>query len=137
MMIDSFFSYFIVGGFMKITVDELLQKLGSIHLIDIRDKESYLEGHIPGAKNIVSSELIYHPNRYLDFDKEYYLYCDVGYISEDVCMRLRMKGYRAISIIGDKVEAAKLYQMAQDINKITQEIDPRDIADKISELFES
>lgn len=44
---------------------------------------------------------------------------------------------RAISIIGDKVEAAKLFQMAQDINKITQEIDPRDIADKISELFES
>ena len=36
-----------------------------------------------------------------------------------------------------KVEAAKLYQMAQDINKVTQEIDPRDIADKISELFES
>ena len=44
---------------------------------------------------------------------------------------------RSISIIGDKVEAAKLYQMAQDINKVTQEIDPRDIADKISELFES
>lgn len=44
---------------------------------------------------------------------------------------------RAISIVGDKVEAAKLYQMAQDINKITQEIDPKDIADKISELFQS
>ena len=44
---------------------------------------------------------------------------------------------RAISIVGDKVEAAKLYQMAQDINKITQEIDPRDIVEKISELFES
>ena len=44
---------------------------------------------------------------------------------------------RSVAIIGDKVEAAKLYQMAQDINKITQEIDPRDIADKISELFES
>ena len=44
---------------------------------------------------------------------------------------------RAISIVGDKVEAAKLYQMAQDINKITMEIDPRDIAEKISELFES
>ena len=43
---------------------------------------------------------------------------------------------RAISIVGNKVEAAKLYQMAQDINKVTQEIDPRDIADKISELFE-
>lgn len=44
---------------------------------------------------------------------------------------------RATSIVGDKVKAAKFYQTAQDINKITQEIDPRDIADKISELFES
>ena len=44
---------------------------------------------------------------------------------------------RSTSIVGDKIEAAKLYQMAQDINKVTQEIDPRDIADKISELFES
>ena len=44
---------------------------------------------------------------------------------------------RATSIVGDKIEAAKLYQLAQDINKVTQEIDPRDIADKISELFES
>ena len=44
---------------------------------------------------------------------------------------------RGITIKGDKVEAAKLYQTAQDINKVTQEIDPKDIADKISELFES
>ena len=44
---------------------------------------------------------------------------------------------RSITIVGDKVEAAKLYQAAQDINKVTQEIDPKDIADKISELFES
>ena len=44
---------------------------------------------------------------------------------------------RSTAIVGDKVEAAKLYQTAQDINKVTQEIDPRDIADKISELFES
>lgn len=44
---------------------------------------------------------------------------------------------RSVTIVGNKVEAAKLYQMAQDINKITMEIDPKDIADKISELFES
>lgn len=44
---------------------------------------------------------------------------------------------RSTSILGDKVEAAKLYQSAQEINKVTQEIDPKDIADKISELFES
>ena len=28
---------------------------------------------------------------------------------------------RAITIVGDKIEAAKLYQIAQDINKVTNE----------------
>lgn len=44
---------------------------------------------------------------------------------------------RAITITGDKIEAAKLYQVAQDINKITNEIDPQDIVNKISDLFQS
>lgn len=42
---------------------------------------------------------------------------------------------RAISLTGDKIEAAKLFQIAQDINKITNEIDPQDILDKINDLF--
>ena len=44
---------------------------------------------------------------------------------------------RAITIIGDKIEAAKLYQIAQDINKVTNEIDPQDITNKINNLFQS
>jgi tetratricopeptide (TPR) repeat protein len=43
---------------------------------------------------------------------------------------------RSITITGDKIEAAKLYQTAQDINKITNEIDPEEIVDKINGLFE-
>jgi len=43
---------------------------------------------------------------------------------------------RAITVTGDKIEAAKLYQTAQDINKVTNEIDPQDIIDKINDLFE-
>ena len=43
---------------------------------------------------------------------------------------------RSISITGDKIEAAKLYQIAQDVNKITNEIDPQDITDKINALFD-
>jgi len=42
---------------------------------------------------------------------------------------------RAIAITGDKIEAAKLYQIAQEINKVTGEIDPQEIMDKINELF--
>ena len=44
---------------------------------------------------------------------------------------------RAITIVGDKIEAAKLYQISQDINKITNEIDPQDITNKINNLFQS
>lgn len=44
---------------------------------------------------------------------------------------------RAITIKGDKIEAAKLYQVAQDVNKLTNEIDPQDIVDKINDLFKS
>lgn len=43
---------------------------------------------------------------------------------------------RAITIKGDKIEAAKLYQVAQDINKVTGEMDPQDIVNKIKDLFE-
>lgn len=43
---------------------------------------------------------------------------------------------RSIAITGDKIEAAKLYQIAQDVNKVTCEIDPQDITDKINSLFD-
>lgn len=42
---------------------------------------------------------------------------------------------RSVAITGDKVEAAKLYQMALDINNYTEELDPKDIEDKIQDLF--
>ena len=42
---------------------------------------------------------------------------------------------RAITITGDKIEAAKLYQIAQDVNNVTGEMDPQEIIDKINELF--
>ncbi len=42
---------------------------------------------------------------------------------------------RSIAITGDKIEAAKLYQIAMDINKYTQELDPADIEEKIQDLF--
>ena len=43
---------------------------------------------------------------------------------------------RAIAITGDKVEAAKLYQNAQNINSITNEMDSQEIIDKINDLFD-
>lgn len=42
---------------------------------------------------------------------------------------------RSIAITGDKIEAAKLYQIAFDINTYTNELDPEDIKEKIEDLF--
>ena len=42
---------------------------------------------------------------------------------------------RSIAITGDKIEAAKLYQIAMDLNTITNELDPQEINDKIQDLF--
>lgn len=43
---------------------------------------------------------------------------------------------RSVAITGDKVEAAKLYRIAADINNFTQELDPGEIDEKIRNLFE-
>ncbi|MDD3236868.1 MAG: tetratricopeptide repeat protein [Candidatus Gastranaerophilales bacterium] len=42
---------------------------------------------------------------------------------------------RSVAITGDKIEAAKLYQIALDLNNITNELDPQEIHDKIQDLF--
>ena len=43
---------------------------------------------------------------------------------------------RAYQIIGDKALAAEYYQMTLDLNKITEEMDEKDIRKRIYELFE-
>ena len=43
---------------------------------------------------------------------------------------------RTLSIKGEKIEAAKYYQMALDINAITDEIDPEEIQDRLNNLFD-
>ena len=47
------------------------------------------------------------------------------------------KDAEAMIVVGGKNSSntTKLYQIAQDINKVTNEIDPQDIIDKINSLF--
>ncbi|MDD3594503.1 MAG: tetratricopeptide repeat protein [Candidatus Gastranaerophilales bacterium] len=43
---------------------------------------------------------------------------------------------RAMVVRGDKIEAARLYQVALDINKITNELDAQEITERLNDLFE-
>jgi len=43
---------------------------------------------------------------------------------------------RSLSIKGEKIEAAKYYQIAYDVNTITQELDPKEIQERLNNLFD-
>jgi rhodanese-related sulfurtransferase len=70
------------------------------NIIDIRNKNKYLINHISGSINIESLELLSNPNKYLDKDKVYYLYCDSGYTSSIVSNKLNMLGFNTVNIEG-------------------------------------
>jgi 3-mercaptopyruvate sulfurtransferase SseA len=58
----------------RVAVKELQQRLGTVTLIDVRDADSYIAGHIPGAIHIPLS-YIEGEVRYLPRDKPIVTYC--------------------------------------------------------------
>lgn len=70
------------------------------NLIDIRDRNSYLLGHISGALNILYMDLIMNPNLYLRKDKRYYIYCFSGKTSRKIVLNLNKEGYNLVDLVG-------------------------------------
>ena len=67
-------------------------------LIDIRDREMYEFGTIPGAINIPLDEIkrLYH----LPKDKDVYVFCQAGEISGEIAEILSDAGYNAYNLTG-------------------------------------
>lgn len=84
----------------SISISELLKKTNNISIIDIRSNQSYNNNHIPNAKNVPSQVLISNPNKYLDKEKTYYIYCQKGSSSIRVCSLLNNLGYNIVNING-------------------------------------
>lgn len=84
---------------MEISVEDLL-KLPNPNIIDIRPGQKYNDNHIPGAINIRFATLMNVPERYLNKNETYYIYCQVGMTSLHASQVLRVKGYKVISIKG-------------------------------------
>ena len=74
--------------------------LSNINIIDIRDVQKYNSRHIDGAINIPYSKLISNPGFYLSKGVRYYIYCDRGITSYNVCKILSKLGYDVISVDG-------------------------------------
>ncbi|MDD5901262.1 MAG: rhodanese-like domain-containing protein [Lachnospiraceae bacterium] len=93
-----------------ITFGELrkLQNKGAVILADVREKESYEAGHIPGAVSIPYTEEV----SFLEhFPKSgiIVLCCDRGNLSMRATMRMRRAGYPAYSLAGG-YEGYRCYQ---------------------------
>lgn len=64
------------------------------YIIDLRRKEDYDQGHIPGAHNIFWLDLLDKENlAQIPKDKKVILYCYVGHISSQALVLLRLLGY--------------------------------------------
>jgi len=69
-------------------------------LIDLRDNYVYQLGTIPTAINVPSNFLMMMPEKYLDKNTTYYLFCDYGVKSGKVVHYLEQLGYQVFNITG-------------------------------------
>lgn len=86
--------------YTSLTATEIKGYIGKINIIDIRDNYLYRLGSIPTAKNISMNFLLSSPESYLKKTETYYIYCDYGKQSSQVCNNLARKGYNVVNILG-------------------------------------
>ena len=85
--------------FQSITVNDL-KRINPLNLIDIRSNEKYNSGHIMNAINISSEQLLIKPEKHLNRNQKYYIYCQKGIQSKKMCQVLTNRGYTVVNIIG-------------------------------------
>ncbi len=84
----------------SITAKELKKLIPQANIIDIRENYKFNIGSIPTSVNIPATFLIMNADHYLNKNDKYYIYCDSGYQSKNICNKLINMGYKAINIIG-------------------------------------
>ncbi len=69
-------------------------------LVDVRSKEEYSEGHIPGSINIPVDEIVNIPSVVSDHDAKIFAYCLRGTRSAKAVKLMKMLGYKNAKSIG-------------------------------------
>lgn len=92
--------YWVIFLIRNISIENLKKLLPNINLIDIRSVEKYNDNHIANAINIPKAILIKDYQKYLRKDKVYYIYCQEGKRSINVCRLLSSLGYNVYNIVG-------------------------------------
>ena len=69
-------------------------------VIDIRDTNQYLQGHISGAISIPYLSLLSNPEKYLSKKETYQIYCSSGIRSKSIVQKLNRLGYHCVNLEG-------------------------------------
>lgn len=85
--------------FENISVKDL-KKMVDAEIIDIRSNQKYNDNHINNARNISYENLILNPSKYLNKFSKYYIYCQRGMKSKNLCQYLKKIGYDVVNVIG-------------------------------------
>lgn len=89
------------SGVSKVTIDELksiLEHEGEYKIIDCREEEEYLEGHIPGAINIPRGVLEFS-SKISNRREALYVYSQLNNRASLACPALELLKYRKVFLI--------------------------------------
>lgn len=81
----------------RITFNEYNYKMGI--LIDVQHPLDFKDNPTDGAINIYADKLLMNYNKYLDYNKKYYIICNKGFLSRKVVSMLEYLGYDATQVI--------------------------------------
>ncbi len=92
----SIFGLFGKGTDMKEGLERYHRTKGAV-LLDVRTKEEFAGGHIPGSQNLPLQQVdtCKYPK-----EKELFVYCQSGMRSRQACARLKAMGYQATDLGG-------------------------------------
>ncbi|MCM1371106.1 MAG: rhodanese-like domain-containing protein [Clostridium sp.] len=86
--------------FSIISLKDFENQRGNFEIVDIRSIEKYNNNHIYDSINIPMEKLISTPEKYLNKNKLYCIYCTRGVSSLKVGKILSKLGYRILSLDG-------------------------------------
>ena len=83
----------------EITALELMTIYRNVSIVDVREPDEYVGGHIAGAVNVPLSLV---PLRFNELDKTVtqYLICEAGGRSAQACAYLEQQGFDVVNIAG-------------------------------------
>ncbi|MGL5914830.1 MAG: rhodanese-like domain-containing protein [Culicoidibacterales bacterium] len=84
----------------NITIAQLTEQIGTVELIDVREPNEYICGHIPTAKNIPCGVAIQQASQYFNKETVYYIVCQVGGRSAITVEQLEQQGYQVVNVEG-------------------------------------